>query len=123
MVGGPTQEQKDTYRLMRDIYRMTSDQCQVGARASDIHRFASEKFKEAGYQDRVSLVGHSVGAWWHQQEPYIVPTSHVLLEEGLVLALEPHVGYWHLQDMILVTPDGPQLLSPRFSTDEMLVTG
>jgi hypothetical protein len=25
--------------------------------------------------------------------------------------------------MILVTPDGPQLLSPRFSTDEMLVTG
>lgn len=123
VVGEPTQEQRDTYRLMRDIYRMTVDQCQVGAKASDIHSFASAKFKEAGYQDRVSLVGHSVGAWWHQQEPYIVPTSHVLLEEGMVLALEPHVGYWHLQDMILVTPDGPQLLSPRFSTDEMLATG
>ena len=41
----------------------------------------------------------------------------------MVLALEPHVGFWHLQDMILVTADGPQLISDRFSTDEMLATG
>ena len=41
----------------------------------------------------------------------------------MVLALEPHVGYWHLQDMALVTADGPQLLSTRMSTDEMLVAG
>jgi hypothetical protein len=39
----------------------------------------------------------------------------------MVLALEPHVGYWHIQDMILVTQAGPQLLSDRFSTDEMFV--
>jgi hypothetical protein len=31
------------------------------------------------------------------------------------------VGYWHIQDMILVTSSGPQLLSDRFSTDEMFV--
>ena len=41
----------------------------------------------------------------------------------MVLALEPHVRFWHLQDMILVTPHGPQLLSPRFRTDEVLATG
>ena len=34
--------------------------------------------------------------------------------------LEPHVGYWHIQDMILVTP-ATKLLSDRFSTDEMFV--
>ena len=123
VVGEPTQDQKDTYQLMRDIYRMTIEQCQVGVKASDIHRFAAEKFQAAGYQDRVSLVGHSVGAWWHQQEPYIVPNCHQELEEGMGLAMEPHVGFWHLQDMILVTRDGPKLLSDRFSTDEMLVTG
>ena len=39
----------------------------------------------------------------------------------MVLALEPHVGYWHLQDLILVTPAGPTVLSDRFSTDEMFV--
>jgi hypothetical protein len=41
----------------------------------------------------------------------------------MVLAMEPHVAYWHLQDMILLTGDGPRLLSKRFNTDEMLVVG
>jgi hypothetical protein len=39
----------------------------------------------------------------------------------MVLALEPHVGHWHLQDLIVVTTDGPRLLSDRFTTDEMFV--
>ena len=34
-----------------------------------------------------------------------------------------HLGYWHLQDMVLITDDSPRLLSPLFSTDEMLVAG
>ncbi len=123
VVGKPSDEQVKTYRIMLDIYRATIDQCRVGAKASDVHHFTESKFREAGYNDRVSLAGHGVGPWWHQQEPYIVPTCHDELEEGMVLAMEPHVGYWHLQDMILLTKDGPRLLSDRFSTDEMLVVG
>ena len=123
VVGPPSQEQKDTYRVMLDIYRATIDQCQVGAVASDIHKFAAEQFREHGYQGRVALAGHSVGAWWHQQAPYLVPSCHERLEEGMVIAMEPHVDYWHLQDMILITSDGPRLLSPKFNTDEMLVVG
>ena len=123
VIGKPSDEQVRTYRIMRDIYRATMDQCRVGTKASDVHHFAESKFREAGYNDRVSLAGHGVGPWWHQQEPYIVPTCHDELEEGMVLAMEPHVGYWHLQDMILLTKDGPRLLSDRFSTDEMLVVG
>ena len=41
----------------------------------------------------------------------------------MVVALEPHIGYWHLQDTVLVTDDAPKLLSPLMSTDEMLVAG
>ena len=123
VLGQPSQEQKDTYGVILDIYRMTVDQCQVGTKASEIHRFAAEKFRQRGYQQRLSLAGHSVGAWWHQQEPYIVPGCHQELEEGMVIAMEPHVNHWHLQDMFLITKDGPRLLSPKFSTDEMLVVG
>ena len=123
VVGSPSDEQKQTYQIMLDIYRKTIEQCQIGAKASDIHRFAQEQFRAQGYADRVSLVGHGVGPWWHQQEPYIVSTSPWELEEGMVLAMEPHVGYWHLQDMIHITRDGPRLISTRFNTDEMLVVG
>ena len=44
----------------------------------------------------------------------MVPSSTRVLEEGMVVALEPHIGYWHLQDMVLVTDNAPRLLSPLF---------
>jgi Xaa-Pro aminopeptidase len=106
---------------MRNIYRRTIKQCCVGVKASTIQAFAEQQFRQHGYPDQISLVGHSVGAWWHQQEPYIVPTCHQELEAGMVLALEPHVGFWHLQDLVEITSDGPNLLSDRFNTDEMFV--
>ena len=52
-----------------------------------------------------------------------MPGNDTALEAGMVLALEPHVDYYHLQDMVLVTENGPQLLSDRLSTDEMLEVG
>jgi Xaa-Pro aminopeptidase len=121
VLGRPSEEQKKTYVIMRDIYRRTIEQCRVGVPASAIHAFAAEQFRRHGYGDRVSLVGHGVGPWWHQQEPYLVSTCQQPLEDGMVLALEPHVGYWHLQDLIVITRDGPQLLSDRFNTDDMFV--
>ncbi|PKB79448.1 MAG: hypothetical protein BZY88_13490 [SAR202 cluster bacterium Io17-Chloro-G9] len=123
VVGQPSSEQRRTYQVVRDIYRSTIDRCRVGIEASTIYQFAAGQFKEHGFEGRLGLAGHGVGAWWHQQEPYIVGTGHHRLEEGMVLALEPHVGYWHLQDMILVTGDGPRLLSTKLNTDEMLVAG
>ena len=123
VVGAPTDAQKNAYRVTRDIYRATIDRCRPGAKASDIYHFANDSFHRAGFQGNVSLAGHGVGAWWHQQEPYMVPSSTQELEEGMVVALEPHIDYWHLQDMVLVTDDGPCLLSPLINTDEMLVAG
>ena len=39
----------------------------------------------------------------------------------MVLALEPHVNHWHLQDLIVVTEGAPLLLSAKFNTDEPFV--
>ena len=123
VVGAPSDEQKKIYRVTRDIYRATIDRCRPGAKAADVYHFANDSFHQAGFQGNVSLAGHGVGAWWHQQEPYMVPSSSRVLEKGMVVALEPHIGYWHLQDMVLVTDGAPRLLSPLIDTDEMLVAG
>jgi Xaa-Pro aminopeptidase len=48
------------------------------------------------------LAGHSVGAWWHQQEPVISRDNPRRLEEGMVIAMEPHINNWHIQDMLLI---------------------
>ena len=122
-VGNPSQEQLEMYQATRDIYRATIERCVPGASTSDIYHFANDPFHAAGFQGNVALAGHGVGAWWHQQEPYMVPSSSRVLEVGMVVALEPHIGYWHLQDMVLVTDDIPKLLSPLISTDEMMIAG
>ena len=123
VIGPPSQEQRRIYGLVLDIYRSTIEHCRPGVKASSVYRFADDAFQQAGYKRHVSLAGHGVGAWWHQQPPYLVPTCDTELEAGMVIALEPHVDYYHLQDMVLVTDDGPKLLSVRFSTDEMLSVG
>ena len=122
-VGAPSDEQKGIYQVTRDIYRATIERCRPGTRTADIYHFANDSFHEAGFQGNVSLAGHGVGPWWYQQEPYMVPSSTRVLEGGMVVALETRIGYWHLQDMVLITDSSPRLLSPLFSTDEMLIAG
>ena len=83
--------------------------------------FAADSFRDHGFDDRFTLVGHGVGAYWVQQEPYFVQQSPHVIEAGMVLAMEPRVGYWRLEDLVLVSADGPQILSTRFNTDEMFI--
>jgi Xaa-Pro aminopeptidase len=106
-----------TYRIMRDIYRGTIDQCRVGVQASAIHTFAVEQFRAHGYHDRVSPSATGLAPGGTSRNPISsVPATRC--EEGMVLALEPHVGYRHLQDTS-GDAGGPQLLSDWLSTDDI----
>jgi Xaa-Pro aminopeptidase len=53
----------------------------------------------------------------------IARSSACPLEPGMVIAMEPHIDHWHIQDMILLRPEGYELLSPLFNTDEIFVCG
>ena len=123
VIGEPSSELLRRYETVRDIYRATIAGARPGVRACDVHRFAQDAFAEAGLGGRVSIAGHSVGAWWHQQAPYLVPACDTPIEAGMVLAFEPHVNELHLQDMYLIRDDGQENLSPLFGTDAPLVVG
>jgi Xaa-Pro aminopeptidase len=121
ILGRPTPAQLQEYQITRDIYRMTIDRCRPGVRAGDVYEFVVKEFAEHGWSYGTALVGHGVGAWWHQQEPVLARGSDIVLEEGMVLALEPHRDHWHIQDMVVVRAGGPELISDKFSTDYAFV--
>lgn len=121
VLGTPTAEQRAAYRTIRDIYRASAEQCRPGAAAGAIYAFVVDAFAKAGMPYHSMLAGHSVGCWWHQQEPVISRDNPIRLEEGMVIAMEPHVDHWHIQDMFVIEQDGPRLISDRFSTDEPYV--
>jgi len=121
VMGSPSAEQLQEYRKIRDLYRAACDRCRPGVTAGEVYAFVVESFAGAGIAYNLILAGHSVGAWWHQQAPIIARGEPTPLEAGMVIAMEPHVNHWHLQDMFLICEDGPELLSARFSTDDPFV--
>ena len=119
--GKPSSQQKQEYEGNRQIYLGAIERCLPGTRVGDIYDYVMKEFANRGWTYKSLLVGHGVGAWWHQQEPILCRGSDILLEEGMVLALEPHLDHWHLQDMIVVRDRGPELLSDKFPTSEPFI--
>ncbi len=123
IIGNPTPGQRRDYAIHREVHRKTIDGCRAGANVHELWRFTMDEYRKAGWPDHHMLIGHSVGPWWHQQEPILRRKSAHVLEAGMVLALEPHVNSWHLQDLVLVTNGAPVLLSSKFNTDEPFIAG
>lgn len=121
VVGAPTTEQIASHRAVRDIYRATVEFARPGVAAREIYRFTAKAFSRAGFAGQVPLAGHGVGPWWHQQPPFLVPSSSDVLEEGMVIAFEPHVNEYHIQDMFLILEGGNEILSPGIDTSELLI--
>jgi methionyl aminopeptidase len=113
------------------------EQCLPGNRLGDVSHAVQRCVEEAGLSVVRSLVGHGIGREMHEdpQIPnYGDPGRGPLLEEGMVLAVEPMVNAgrhpvrmgddgWaiysqdgslaaHFEFTIAVTADGPRILTP-----------
>ena len=125
VMGAPTAEQEQMYGLVRDVHRATiATVLRPGVAARDVYAFVRDRFVAAGFPKVSGLVGHSIGVWWHQEEPMLVPSESRELRPNMVVCLEPILdGFWHLQDEILITDGEPELLSHLFNTDSVFVMG
>jgi len=121
VMGPPSAEQRRDYAITEEIYRATIDRCRRGVTAGEVYEFVVKAFARHGWPYTSALVGHGVGCWWHQQEPVLARGSDIVLEEGMVLALEPARDYYHIQDMVVVRAGAPELISDKFATDQMFV--
>ena len=112
-------------------------QCRPGNRLGDVSHMIQQHVEAAGLSIVRTLVGHGIGRSMHEdpQIPnYGEPGTGVLLEEGMVLAVEPMVtagrhavrvgeDHWaiysqdgslaaHFEFTIAVTAAGPRVLTP-----------
>ena len=121
ILGKPNEEQQKGYALTLDIHRRTIERCTAGRTAGDIYQFVVDEFSRHGIEYPASLVGHSMGAWFHQQEPVLRDGSETVLEEGMILAIEPQRLHWHIQDLIVIEQGKPCLLSDKFPIDQPFI--
>jgi Xaa-Pro aminopeptidase len=125
VMGPPSAEQERMYAIVRDVHRATiAKALRPGVAARDVYAFVRDRFVAAGFPRVSGLAGHSIGVWWHQEEPMLVPSETRRLRPGMVVCLEPILdGFWHLQDEILITDGEPELISTLFNTDSIFVMG
>ncbi len=121
VIGAPSAEQQSDYQKYYDIYQSAAQRLTSGVTAGEIYDLVVQKFAQIGWEYTAGLVGHSVGPWWHQQEPILCRGSQVPLEPGMVVAWEPYLAHWHCQDLYLITDKSPELLSGDFDTSRMFV--
>ena len=121
ILGEPNKEQQQGYALTLDIHRRTIERCTAGRTAGDIYQFVVDEFRKHNIEYPASLVGHSMGAWFHQQEPVLRNGSNTVLEDGMILAVEPQRLHWHIQDLIVIEHGKPRLLSDKFPIDQPFI--
>ena len=126
VVGSPTEEQARIWDNLIECKYLVMDLIKPGAHARTVYQRFLEKFDELGLEP-ISFVGHGIGVFLHE-EPYLGRYGEEVLEEGMVVAIEPLVyipGRMGLQnkDMLLVTRDGCELLSDATDTDRLIRIG
>jgi methionyl aminopeptidase len=118
------------------------EHCHPGKRLGDVSHAVQQRVEAEGLAVVRSLVGHGVGRSMHE-DPQVPnfgePHKGRLLEEGMVLAIEPMVNAgrhtvrmgedgWaiysqdgslaaHFEFTVAITPDGPRILTPWHEED------
>jgi methionyl aminopeptidase len=126
----------------RSLFRAV-EQCRPGNRLGDVSHAVQETVEAEGLSVVRSLVGHGIGRSMHEEPQvpnYGPPGKGVVLEEGMVLAIEPMVTAgrhtvrqgddgWaiysqdgslaaHFEFTVAVTQDGPRILNPWHLTGQ-----
>lgn len=89
VVGTPTGEQRRLFDAVREALELAISLCRPGAVAGEVDRKVRESLAEWG-PTYAHHTGHGVGASWCEP-PLVIPDSEDVLEEDMVLAVEPAV--------------------------------
>ncbi|HEX2923338.1 MAG TPA: Xaa-Pro peptidase family protein, partial [Chloroflexota bacterium] len=119
IVGAPNAEQRTAYNACLEAMEMARNVERVGVRAAGVDIAARTVLTRLGYGDAFRHgLGHGVGfqAISHERLPRLHPASPDLLQAGMVHNMEPAVYMkdfgLRINDDVLVTENGPELLTP-----------
>jgi len=111
----PTRQQREMHRTVAKALEFAISLVRPGAVAQDIDAQVRRFIADAGYPVYPHHTGHGVGVSGHEA-PRIVPYNQEILEEGMVILLEPGIYLpgetgVRLEDALLVTSDGAEVLT------------
>jgi Xaa-Pro aminopeptidase len=134
-IGEPSSEQKKMYDIVNGVSNTAVASIRPGIKASDLSQLCNREFEKAGLKEiwgdgdcssaqsnRANRVGHGIGMAT-TEPPHIALFDHTELKAGMVVTIEPTVvtnyGHYNIESNVLVTEDGPDVLST--ATTDLIV--
>ena len=115
VLGEPTAEQRRVIEAVRRAQTESMALMRPGVTADAVDRRAREVLAEEAHAFGHGL-GHGIGLLVHER-PYLSPSDPTPLQKGMVITNEPGIyipdwGGVRLEEMVLITDAGPQVLTP-----------
>jgi Xaa-Pro aminopeptidase len=116
-VGAPGQKQKALYQAVLDAQLAAISAVRPGQEAGKVDQAARKVLNKAGFSSYFThSTGHGVGLEIHEP-PRLGKGQKELLKPGMVITIEPGayvpgLGGVRIEDMVLVTESGCQVLTP-----------
>ncbi|MDR7519137.1 MAG: Xaa-Pro peptidase family protein [Armatimonadota bacterium] len=119
VVGEPTSEQRRIYGAIASVHREVLSRIGPGCRTRDLYDLYDARAREHRLQP-LRFLGHGLGLGLHEG-PFIDHQTDVVMEPGMVFAIEPvhfvpHEVGFHLEDVVVVTPAGCEVVTDATQT-------
>lgn len=125
IAGKPNARQADCWKKNREVHFSAIETLQPGEPICNTYFRCIEEYEKHGMRCNMPFVGHSIGVGQHEL-PVITPFEESVYEPGMTfmiepLGVDPDVGGFSIEDLVVVTDKGPEILSDAFGTEEMFV--
>jgi Xaa-Pro aminopeptidase len=116
VLGKATEKQKRIYNIVLAAQKAACKAVKPGAASKHVDSVARDMIMKAGFGDYFGHgLGHGLGMLVHDR-PVLSPQSNDVLGAGMIVTVEPgiYISSWggiRIEDDVLVTPNGGQILS------------
>lgn len=121
--GKPTAAQREAYERLVQVQAEVIQAMRPGVRACDLYNLCKRRFGEVGLTFRMPHIGHSIGIDIHEY-PMLNPQTTEELQPNMMFAVEPvhrgTEGLYHIEDLVLVTERGSQVVSRSTDWEPLL---
>ena len=127
-VGDPTRQMQSIVDALSDTWDRLMPMLKAGTKYSDLYAQSAKLFKDTGVDAGFAINPHSIGLY-HHDEPSkndfgLWEKDDIELVENMILSVDMPVldsglgGTAHLEDLVLIGKDGPELLN---SSDDRFI--
>jgi len=124
-VGSPTPRQRDIYNRLYQAHVDTLEAIRPGLHVGDLFFSCRAAYRKVGLPFQMAHIGHGLGLGLHEY-PMLKPTTDELLQPGMVICIEPAyldpgVAGYHIEDLVVVTDKGRDVLTDYERASQALV--